>query len=172
MGSNIDPERYLPRALERLSTLGRLVGVSSAYQNPAVGSMPQPDYLNAAALLEVELSSDELRSELRKIEAALGRARTEDRYAPRTIDLDLVWMEERIERSPPLPDPEIGERPHLAIPLAELIPDLQHPVTGESLRSMADRLRPAASLRPRPHVSSELRKMLDRITSESTDDGT
>lgn len=169
MGSNIDPEHYLPQALERLSRLGRLVGVSTAYQNPAVGGKPQPDFLNAAALLEVGASSDELRTQLRAIEAELGRVRTTDRYAPRTIDLDLVWMENRIEHSPPLPDPEIDQRPHLAIPLAELAPDLRHPASGERLRSIADRLRPAASLTPHAGLTAKLRTVLERLASQSID---
>lgn len=171
LGSNIDPERFLPLALERLASIGRLIAVSNAYQNPAVGGRPQPDFLNAAALLQVEQDSAALRRRLREIEAGLGRARTADKYAPRTIDLDLVWLGDRLESDPPLPDPEIERHPHLAIPLAELAPERRHPRSGEALRSIADRLRPDSALTVRPDVSARLRQVLREHAEPPSLDG-
>jgi 2-amino-4-hydroxy-6-hydroxymethyldihydropteridine diphosphokinase len=164
LGSNIDPEENLPRAVRRLRELGELRAVSDVVQNPAVGPVPQADFLNAAILIETDLSALRIRERLREFEADLGRERVEHlegyppeaaKYAPRTIDLDLCLLGNLIIDTPPLtlPDPDLLTRPHLAIPLAELVPDFPHPVTGEPLCEIADRLRPGAELTPRPDIS-------------------
>lgn len=142
LGSNIQPEHYLPQAVTRLESLGRILAVSKAYQNPAISDDPQPDYINAAVLIETTYSPLELREELREIEARLERVRTADKYAPRTIDLDLVLYGNMIIDHPQLklPDKHIYSRPHLALTLAECDPDYRHPQTGETLREVADRL--------------------------------
>ena len=154
LGSNIDPERFLPLAAEQLHSLGRVLGASSVYQNPAIGPTRQSDFLNAVILIETSLWPEEIRQRLRTIEAALGRVRTNDRYAPRTIDLDLILLGDRVLEGdgPALPDPDLLSRAHLAVPAAELKPDFAHPITGEALRALADRLRPSAPLTPRPDV--------------------
>jgi 2-amino-4-hydroxy-6-hydroxymethyldihydropteridine diphosphokinase len=154
IGSNIDPEKHLPLAVALLPRIGELVAVSAVYQNPAVGPTPQADFLNAAALLRTELPPDQIRRRLRQIEAELGRQRTEDKYAPRTIDLDLALLGDQVLDTPELliPDPELLARPHLAISMAELAPDHVHPVTQERLHAIAERLHPHADLTPRPDV--------------------
>jgi 2-amino-4-hydroxy-6-hydroxymethyldihydropteridine diphosphokinase len=88
IGSNIDPENHLPLAAQKLKEIGSIVGFSTVYQNPAIGSTPQPDFLNAVAMIETDLTADAIRNTLRRIEVDLGRLRNEDKYAPRTIDLD------------------------------------------------------------------------------------
>ena len=96
----------------------------------------------------------DIRTQLRKIEYELGRVRTADRYAPRTMDLDLCLLGdlvlELLEFT--LPDPELLDRPHLAIPMAVLDPDFVHPITQERLSDIAERLMPTAELTPRPDV--------------------
>jgi 2-amino-4-hydroxy-6-hydroxymethyldihydropteridine diphosphokinase len=148
LGSNIDPEHYLPRALNMLQTLGRITAISSAYQNPAIASEPQPDYINAAVLLETHLQPLELRKGLREIEEKLDRVRTADKNAPRTIDLDIALYGDMILDHPLLkvPDEHIYERPHLAITLAECDPEFIHPQTGERLADIAERLDNAENL--------------------------
>jgi 2-amino-4-hydroxy-6-hydroxymethyldihydropteridine diphosphokinase len=159
LGSNIEPERHLPQAVRELQSLGRILACSTVYQNPAVGPTPQPDFLNAAVVLETELSPRALRAELRRLEERLGRRRTSDKYAPRTIDVDIVLYGSQALQEADLiiPDPGLLIHPHIAVPLAELDPDRRHPVTGESLGSTAERLRPHAMLTPRPDVSLETR---------------
>jgi 2-amino-4-hydroxy-6-hydroxymethyldihydropteridine diphosphokinase len=154
LGSNIEPEIHLPRAIIALAALGRVVEVSNVYQNPALSSSPQADFLNAAALLETDLQPLEIRRILRGIEAVLGRVRSEDKYAPRTIDLDLcLFGDLEIEsENVTLPDPELLSRAYLAIPMAELAPDFPHPVTHEPLAKIAARLRRGANLNQRPDV--------------------
>lgn len=154
LGSNIEPVLNLSRAIARLASLGSLIATSHVYQNPAITSEPQPDYLNAAALLETDLQPLALRERFRTLEASLGRVRGADPYAPRTIDLDLCLYGSHILAHPLLeiPDPDILTRPHLAITLAELMPDFVHPQTGDTLAAIAKRLRPQAKLTLREDV--------------------
>lgn len=154
IGSNIEPEKNLPLAARRLKELGSLIGFSTVYQNPAVGPTPQPDFLNAVAMIETNLTVEKIRNILRSIEADLGRLRTKDKFAPRTIDLDLCLLGDQIVETPEyqLPDPDILTSAHLTVPMAELIPNYLFPLTGESIRTIADRLRPEAKLTTRSDV--------------------
>ena len=113
-------------------------------------------------LLEVDLAPGELRRELRKIEADQGRVRTADKYAPRTIDLDLSLFGDQVLSGSDyqIPDPELTRLAHLAIPLAELAPEFRHPSLDETLRQIADRLRPGSKLVRRPDLSEQLRGLL------------
>jgi 2-amino-4-hydroxy-6-hydroxymethyldihydropteridine diphosphokinase len=151
IGSNINPENHLSLAAQKLKELGSIIGFSTVYQNPAVGPTPQPDFLNAVAMIETDLTADAIRNTLRRIETDLGRLRTEDKYAPRTIDLDLCLLGDQVLETSEfkLPDPDILSLAHLTVPMAELAPDYLHPVTGEALQAIADRLRPEAKLTPR-----------------------
>jgi GTP cyclohydrolase I len=149
LGSNINRERNLPRALEllRRDTRWQVLAESPIYQTPAVGgSTSQPDYFNAATLLETSLTAEALRRALRRIEARLGRVRTADKYAPRTIDLDIVFVRDRemMLDGSPVPDPDILDHHHLAFPLADVAPDWRFPGTDLTLKQIADRLRPTA----------------------------
>jgi 2-amino-4-hydroxy-6-hydroxymethyldihydropteridine diphosphokinase len=67
------------------------------------------------------------------LEAQLGRVRTEHKYSPRTIDIDILIYGEEIL------DPEIWSQPHLTVPLAELLPELKHPSSGEKIQVFADK---------------------------------
>ena len=154
LGSNIDPETNLPLAAARLSELGKPIAISTVYQNPAIADEPQPDYLNAAVLIETTLDPLTIRDKLREIEADLERIRTEDKFAPRTIDLDLCLLGDRVldYELISLPDPDLLKRAHLAVTLAELRPDFLHPITGDSLEEIANELQKDAELKPRPDI--------------------
>jgi 2-amino-4-hydroxy-6-hydroxymethyldihydropteridine diphosphokinase len=154
LGSNIEPEHYLPRAVRHILDLGSLVACSQVYQNPAIAPEAQPDYLNAAVLIETDLQPFELRKQLRDIETRLKRLRTPDKYAARTIDLDLCLFGDLRLESPSLtlPDPHVLTRAHLAITLAELSPEHIYPGSTRSLRSIAASLISAAKLTLRSDV--------------------
>ena len=142
LGSNIEPERNLPAAVRELARFGRVVRVSTVWQSPAEGSAGQADFLNAALLLETPLSAAELKGRaIAAVEAHLGRVRSPDRNAPRTIDIDIMLFDrERLTLGRRhIPDPEVRERPFVAIPLAEIAPDYRHPETGETLTEIAAR---------------------------------
>ncbi|MCB2224286.1 MAG: GTP cyclohydrolase I FolE [Actinobacteria bacterium] len=162
LGSNVEPEHHVPAAVELLQEEGcfRVLAVSPTYETPAVGPEGQPVFHNAAALLATDLDPVTLRGRLRAIEAELGRVRTADEYAPRTIDLDIVMiegMEGDVEGSP-IPDPEIPIRAHLAVPLADVAPDWEVPGAGATLREIADRLAD----------EQEIRKMTNEIAPINT----
>lgn len=155
LGSNIDPERNLPAAVGLLGRYGRVLAVSAVYESLAEGWADQPNFLNAAALFSTPLSAEKLRAgPIAEIEAALGRVRTANKNAPRTIDIDIMLFNRDILELGPrhIPSPEILERPFVAVPLAELAPDYVHPETGETLATIAARFSHAA-LRPRPDVA-------------------
>ena len=147
LGSNIDPERNLPAAVSQLGQYGRVRAVSTVWESLPVGLSDQPNFLNATVLLETDLSAQALREEaIVIIEAALGRVRTENKNAPRTIDIDIMLFNRDIIqlKRRRIPDPEMFERPFVAIPLAEIAPDYVHPETGQSLQDIANQLDPTS----------------------------
>lgn len=143
IGSNIDPAENVRLAVQRLAKQARLTGISMVYRTAALGrpgltQENQPPYYNCVAEIETETSPLELkRGLLRSIENSLGRIRSADKFAARTIDLDLIVYGDRVmdEAGLKLPDPEIMERPFLAIPLYELAPDM---VLAGSKRRIAE----------------------------------
>ena len=158
LGSNIEPEINLTLAVQHLKSIGEVIAISRVYQNPAVGPTPQPDFLNAAALVETDHKPELIRKLLRVIEVELGRVRTEDKFAPRTIDLDLCFLGDMVIESDKivLPDPDVLIRAHLAVPLAELNPCYMHPISGEHLGLIAARLCQSADLSPRPDIAERM----------------
>ncbi len=127
-----------------------LRGVSRVFATDAVGGEPEeprdpiPGFLNAAAEIVTRSGPRELKHTiLRRIEEELGRVRTQDRNAPRTIDLDIAIFGELVveEDGLVLPDPEILTRAHVAVPLADLAPEWRHPADGRLLREIARGLR-------------------------------
>jgi 2-amino-4-hydroxy-6-hydroxymethyldihydropteridine diphosphokinase len=144
LGSNIEPERNMPRAAAAIAAEETLLGVSSVWQSPPADGSNQPDYWNAAVLIRTAKSPAELYSELiAPVESELGRVRGADAFAPRTMDIDLALFDDRVEEfaGRRVPHPDILRRAYFALPLAELSPEMKHPETGEPLHAIADRLR-------------------------------
>lgn len=149
LGSNVEPDRHLPAAVRLLAERLEVRALSSAWATPPVGPAGQPPFLNAAALVATHLAPDDLKAAvLREVERRLGRVRTEDRFAPRQIDLDLVIYPADGPQAGEQPtasrclviDPDLHREAHLAVPAAELLPDWVHPATGEPLARLAERL--------------------------------
>lgn len=142
LGSNIERERNMPAALTALAAHPEwaLRAVSSIYESAAVGGKePQPVFANAAVLLETGLQVSALRAALRQLEAAQGRVRTADKYAPRPIDMDIVLFDEfvgAVEGSE-IPDPDLLRFPHVIVPCAEIAPAWPHPISGDALKEIA-----------------------------------
>lgn len=136
IGSNIDPEINILSALNTLHELTYLKERATIWQTPAVGG-GETDYLNTAVLVETTLSLDQFKiSVLSKIENELGRIRVTAKYADRTIDLDILVFGNQIINE------ELWFQPHVTIPAAEILPDLVHPDTGESLSQAVNRFLP------------------------------
>ena len=153
LGSNVDPERHLPAAVRLLARLVDVRSVSSAWATPPVGPSGQPPFLNAAVLPATSLEPADLKARvLRQAERGLGRVRTADRFAPRTIDIDLLLWAPRLAGAPEAAlvlDADLHREPHLAVPAAELLPEWVHPATGEPLARLAERL--LAAIAPERH---------------------
>jgi 2-amino-4-hydroxy-6-hydroxymethyldihydropteridine diphosphokinase len=154
LGSNIDAPYNLKEAVRRLATRSRLLAVSPVYETEPVGKIEQPNFLNAAALIETHLTAAELKDQvLTAIEQELGRVRTADKNAARTIDLDISLFNDQVLEvtSRHIPDPEILQFAHIARPLADLAPQLRHPETGQILLEIAQGL-PTGGLVRRPNL--------------------
>ncbi len=140
VGSNIDPESNVLEALCLLAGFCGVTGISTVYRTEAVGRPGRPPYYNCVVRVDTELPPVEFKnSVLRRIEDELGRVRSGDRFDDRTIDLDLILFGSATISLPSLtiPDPEILQRPYLALPLSELAPGLTIPGSGKSVSELA-----------------------------------
>jgi 2-amino-4-hydroxy-6-hydroxymethyldihydropteridine diphosphokinase len=151
LGSNLDKEHNLPAALRLLAEHGLLHAVSAVYETAPIGNPHDPAFFNAAAALETALPPAVLKQHvLATIEQQLGRERSADPNAPRTIDIDISLYDDAIldlgKRH--IPDPEILRFPHIAVPLADLAPRYRHPETGQTLAEIAQQVLAAAGQAP------------------------
>jgi 2-amino-4-hydroxy-6-hydroxymethyldihydropteridine diphosphokinase len=139
VGSNIEPARNIASALAALARLVEVTGTSAFYRTAPVGRPEQPAFYNGVWRIETALAPAAVKFDvLRRIESDLGRHRTQDKYAARSIDLDLILYDDVVIDTPDLrlPDPEIIERSFVAVPLLELSPALVLPDTGKRLDSL------------------------------------
>jgi 2-amino-4-hydroxy-6-hydroxymethyldihydropteridine diphosphokinase len=146
LGSNLgDTVANVERALEALATLGRVTARSQLYATRAWGERDQPDFVNAAALLETQLDPRALLDALKALELSLGRDATY-RWGPRAIDLDILAYDDLEVREPGLnlPHERLFERAFALAPLAEIDP---------SFRPAYARLTPAQRAEVRPLTS-------------------
>ena len=134
LGSNIQPETNLLKALKLLREYGEVLKVSSVWESKPVGATG-PNYLNACVLFRSIFTPAELKEKvIRPIEAFLGRQRNENKSAPRPIDIDIVLFDDQ-----PYND-NSWKYAFVIIPLAEIYPKYQNPLTHESISETAARL--------------------------------
>jgi 2-amino-4-hydroxy-6-hydroxymethyldihydropteridine diphosphokinase len=126
-------------ALSALAALGPVSAISSLYRTAPVGGPPQPDFLNAAVRLQHPGPPTELMSHLLELERRCGRARRE-RWGPRTLDLDILWISGLQVRVPgvTVPHPRLHERAFALWPLLDVAPEAADPDTGTSYRQLAE----------------------------------
>jgi len=143
LGSNLgDSRATLENALKTLDqTPGITVNTYSSWYKTAPIGPAQPDYLNGCAILEVTLTPQELLKTLLNIEDQFGRVRQE-RWGPRTLDLDVLLFGDLILETPELqiPHPRMTERAFVLVPLAEIAPDWIEPVTQEPIAQLANKV--------------------------------
>ncbi len=156
LGSNLgDREAMIRIALDDLARVPgtRVLRASSLYDTEPVGDEEQPHFLNAVAEIDTELTARQLLWNLLLIEKRLGRVRTH-RYGPRTIDLDLLTYGHLVIDEPDLqvPHPEMAKRSFVLVPLLEIDPLATHPVTGEPLVTLLEKI----STRPPTRRGSRL----------------
>jgi 2-amino-4-hydroxy-6-hydroxymethyldihydropteridine diphosphokinase len=146
LGSNIEPEAHLPRAVQSLRKHGRVETMSTVWESESVG-FDGPNFLNLCLLFITHWPPHELKERIiRPIEAELGRVRYAEKNAPRTIDLDIVLFDDR-----PL-NVDFWNYAFVVVPLAELIPDFPHPVSGEKLSRVSAQVRNQVWIVPRRDV--------------------
>ena len=143
LGSNLgDRRRTLDEAVARLARHPqlRVLATSPWIETAAVGGPPgQGDFLNGAILLETSLPPEAVLAILQEIEAALGRRR-EERWGPRSIDLDLLLYDQEVRQTPSLvlPHPRMTQRRFVLEPAAAIAASMVHPLTGWTLQQHLD----------------------------------
>jgi 2-amino-4-hydroxy-6-hydroxymethyldihydropteridine diphosphokinase len=144
LGSNIEPEKNIRVGAEKLAQHFSMRQSSSVWITPAVGTSG-PDFYNAAVMCSTDLTAEAVKySVLRPIEEQMGRVRTSDKYAPRTMDLDVIILNGIVLES------RLWDTAFILLPVAELIPDWQSPFSRKRLKGLADEILPASGARPLP----------------------
>ena len=143
LGSNLgDRREYLRRAVDRVSDRCVVLRVSSLYETEPIGCAGPQRFLNAVSLIETPLSPRELLHFLCGIEADEGRVR-HVKNDTRTLDLDILFYGDRIIDADGLtvPHPRLHDRGFVLVPLAEIAPNLVHPLLSTKISVLAGRLR-------------------------------
>ena len=140
LGSNLgESEKVFASCLGRLAEEGKIVATSRLWRTRAVGP-PQPDFLNAAIVIEWPTSVRSLLFRCRELEAAAGRNRlAEERWGPRVLDLDLLLARNVVCRGPllELPHPRFHERRFALEPATEVAPEWVHPLLGLPIEDLS-----------------------------------
>ena len=144
IGSNLaSPLEQVNAAVQALGEIpqSRIVAVSSFYRTPPLGPQDQPDYLNAAVVLETALDAETLLDNTQRIELQQGRVRKAERWGPRTLDLDIMLFGLKVINTERLTVPhyDMKNRAFMLWPLSEVAPDLTFP-DGTSLNAVLQSL--------------------------------
>lgn len=139
IGSNVgDTKENLQNAIKQIETnCGFIYKKSALYQTAAWGNVEQPHFLNQALVLKTDMSAKKLMKQLLHIERLMGRVRT-TKNAPRTIDLDIILMDETVVFSEflTLPHPSLQERKFVLLPMASIAPTAFHPILNKTIEQL------------------------------------
>ncbi|HYM19678.1 MAG TPA: 2-amino-4-hydroxy-6-hydroxymethyldihydropteridine diphosphokinase [Candidatus Kapabacteria bacterium] len=135
IGTNIEPRiKRIEQAIDELSAFGEVVSSSAVYETTPIGYAEQSNFLNAVVKLHTVLSAHELHSGLKSLEVHLGRQHRE-RWHEREIDFDMLFFDDDVIETGTLtiPHPELHRRAFVLVPLAEIAPDLMHPILKKTM---------------------------------------
>jgi 2-amino-4-hydroxy-6-hydroxymethyldihydropteridine diphosphokinase len=135
IGSNVEAERHVTMAVQAMRGRFGALQLSPVYRNQAVG-FEGDDFLNAVVGFDTAMDVPVLKTALDEIEVACGRLRGAARFAPRTLDLDLLLFGDRVDAAEKLPRADILRYAFVLKPLADIVPDMLHPVAGRSYRDL------------------------------------
>ena len=137
LGSNVEPARNLRAAVRGLRVLFGPLVLSPVYRSEAVGFEGEP-FLNMVVGIETDLTAAEVSAMLRRLEADQGRVGSADKFAPRTLDIDLLTLGDQVvdDGRLQLPRDEILEYAFVLRPLADVAGDELHPLRGASYRDL------------------------------------
>lgn len=138
LGSNLgDRAANIEAAIEHLAELGRIAARSSLYETEPVEVAGQPWFLNCVVAMETELMPKQFLARTLGIEQKIGRRRTQIK-GPRTMDIDLLLFGASVVDTPALiiPHPAMHERRFVLAPLAEIAPEVRHPVLKKTIREL------------------------------------
>jgi 2-amino-4-hydroxy-6-hydroxymethyldihydropteridine diphosphokinase len=141
LGSNVgDRVRFLERGLEGLMKEIRFDRISSIYETQPVGVKDQPWYLNLVCAGATRLKPGALLEYIHEVEGRCERVRSEERYTPRTLDIDILTYDDRVieQYSLVIPHPKMHERKFVLKPLAEIAPEWRHPVEGKTAEELLE----------------------------------
>lgn len=136
-GGNVEPLKYLDRALLLLEESFGELTVSPAYRNPAVGFAGE-DFVNLVVKLTTALPPSAVRQKLQQIERRCDRPPDAPKWAPRTMDLDILLYDDLVCDEPglTLPRPDLCRRAYMLKPMADIAPQLVHPTLCKSMRAL------------------------------------
>lgn len=141
IGSNIQPERFIVMALERLRQKLAVEAISPFYRTKAVGTAEgQNDFINGVMKVKTKLTAEQLKfTVLREIEFELGRLKEMPKHAPRTVDLDLIIFGDEIIPELNIPEADILSRPYVYVPLLDIEPKIKIPGLQLKLKKLLKR---------------------------------
>ena len=142
LGSNMgDRQSNLKSAVRKISEIANIITEGKVIETLPWGETEQENFLNQIIIIETRFKPKELLGNLLKIEQTLGRVRLK-KWGPRIIDLDILFLEERVIKNHELivPHPYLHEREFILKPLMELIPDFIHPLENKTIKELYHRL--------------------------------
>ena len=144
LGSNLgDRHLFMAQAIQHIEKdIAPVVQTSSVYETQSWGKTGAPDYLNQVIMLKTALPAQTILKIVLNIEKILGRRR-EEKWGPRTIDIDILFYDDNIINEPGLhiPHPELHNRGFTLAPLAEIAPGLVHPVFNKNILQLKSELK-------------------------------